>query len=123
MQQKWACWYIVTLHAVVQTSGDSSPCSSISSLSTEALRYLERHPHVMRKPGHQQQLLQSVQSNATPPMRRPVGNCCTAGYPTLACFAKQSSMMLKVVHRRWGCEHQMFWEGVRRPSSDGVMPC
>ena len=109
---------------MVQTSGDSSPCSSISSLSTEALRYLERHPHVMRKPGHQQQLLQqSVQSNATLTMRRPVGICCMVGYPTLACFAKQSSMMLKVVHRCWRFEHQMFWGGVKRPSSDGVMPC
>ena len=66
----------MTLHAVVQTSGDSSPCSSISSLSTEALRYLERHPHVVRKPGHQHQLQQSVQSNATLIMRKQVGTCC-----------------------------------------------
>ena len=92
------------LHVVVQTSGDSSPRSSISSLSTEALRYLERHPHVMRKPGHQLQLQQSVQSNATLIIRNPVGTCCAKGCPTLACFAKQSSMMLKVVRKRWALE-------------------
>lgn len=82
----------MTLYAVVQTSGDSSPCSSISSLSTEAMRYLEQHPHVMHKPRHQQQLQQSVQSNATLIMRTPVGTYFAVDYIALECFGKQSSI-------------------------------